>query len=327
MALIKNKNQTSADDVTFHVEKRQPAAPATPAAQTAQEQAPAVNVAAAPQTGPSVYGGAYDSQILDLYGQLSSRPDFNYNVNEDMLYQTYKDRYTQNAKRSMKDTMGQAAGLTGGYGSTYSQGVGQQAYDETMRGLTDKIPELEERAYNRYQAEGQGILDRFNLSNQLGAADQATRQHQQEWDFQQQQYSDAQAQQAYSNLSAAILQSGYQPTESELAASGMTQQQADALRQAWIAAYPGLAYMQGVITSSEYLKLTGKAAPGTGGGGGGYGGGGSRKKEDAPYTRQDVTDAYNAGFSFDDIYNQINTNAGSAENRQDLLQWLRYENQ
>ena len=237
-------------------------------------------------TTPSVYGGAYDQQINDLYSQLSNREPFQYNVNEDALYQQYKDRYTQNARRSMKDTMGQAASLTGGYGSTYSQGAGQQAYDETMRGLTDKIPELEERAFGRYQQQGEDILNQYNIANQLGAADQATRQYNQEWQLQQdqwalqqqqyedekQQYADKQVQLAYENLSAAILQSGYQPTAEELAASGMTQQQADALRQAWIAAYPGLAYMQGVLSAEDYYKLTGQQAPGaaTGGGGGGY---------------------------------------------------------
>ena len=95
---------------------------------------------------PNVYGGAYDQQINDLYGQYTNRSPFEYNVNTDALYQQYRDKYVQNAKRSMKDTMGQAAGLTGGYGSTYSQGVGQQQYDENMRSLTDVIPELSDRA-------------------------------------------------------------------------------------------------------------------------------------------------------------------------------------
>ena len=226
---------------------------------------------------PQVYGGAYDQQINDLYSQYTNRPDFSYNVNEDALYQQYKDRYVQNAKRGMKDTMGQAASLTGGYGSTYSQGVGQQAYAEQMRGLTDKIPELEERAFSRYNQKGQDILNQYNLANQLGAADQATRQYQQEWDFNQQKYANEQVQQAYQNLSAAILQSGYQPTQEELTASGMTQEQADALRQSWIAANPNAAYAQGIITAKQYKKLTGRNAPGTGGGGGGGGRGSSSR--------------------------------------------------
>lgn len=185
----------------------------------------------------------------------------------------------------MHDTMGRAAGLTGGYGSTYSQGVGQQAYDETMRGLTDKIPELEDRAFQRYKEQGDQIMTQFNIANQLGAADQATRQRDQEWDFtqrqyadQQSQYQDKQRQQAYENLSSAILTSGYQPTSDELTASGMTKEQADALRQAWVVSNPGQAWMLGLLTADQYLRLTGEVAPGSvvagGGGGGGYGGGG-----------------------------------------------------
>lgn len=211
---------------------------------------------------PSVYGGQYDQQINDLYKQYSERPDFQYNVDGDALYQQYRDKYVQNAKRSMKDTMGQAATLTGGYGSSYAQGVGQQRYDEQMRSLTDVIPELEGRAFDRYQKQGEDILNQYNLANQLGAADQATRQYQQEWDFQNQQYTDQQIQQSYQNLSSAIMASGYQPTQEELTAAGMTQQQADALRQAWIAADPNSAWMQGAITAAQYLKLTGKYPPG-----------------------------------------------------------------
>ena len=233
---------------------------------------------------PSVYGGEYDTRINELAQQYAERPDFQYNVNQDALYQQYKDRYTQNAKRSMKDTMGQAATLTGGYGSTYGQMVGQQAYDETMRGLTDKIPELEGRAYERYNQQGQDILNQYNLMNQLGAADQQTRQYQQEWDFNQQkyadqqgQYADAQKQQAYQNLSNAILTSGYIPNPDELAAAGMTEEQANAFKQAWVGANPDIAWYTGAITAEDYFKLTGKNPPGVGGGGSGYGG--SKKKK------------------------------------------------
>ena len=231
---------------------------------------------------PQVYGGQYDQQINDLYGQMSNRPDFQYNVNDDALYKQYRDKYVQNAKRSMKDTMGQATALTGGYGSTYAQGVGQQMYDENMRSLTDVIPELSDRAYQQYKDQGDQILTNFNLANTLGAADQATRQYNQEWDFQQKQYNDAAAQQAYGNLTAAILQSGYVPTEDELKAAGMTSQQANALRQAWIGSNPNLAYMTGAITADQYYQLTGQYAPGTApavGGGGYYGGSGSGGKK------------------------------------------------
>ena len=286
---------------------------------------------AAAAAAPSVYGGAYDKEIADLFGEYKARPAFSYNVDGDALFRMYKDRYTQNAKRSMKDTMGQAASLTGGYGSTYAQGVGQQAFDETMRGLTDKIPELEERAFSRYQREGEDILNRYNMAQQLGAADQATRQYQQEWDFQQQQYgdqrsdaerewdfrqgqyADSKAQQAYGNLSSAILESGYTPTAEELAAAGMTAQQAAALRQAWIGANPGLAYMSGALSAEDYFKLTGEQAPGAiVAGSGGYSGSGKKKKTSTVTPVSPSTSAGSAGSLLGNALSFIGNRTASA---------------
>ena len=120
-----------------------------------------------------LYGGSYDDEIRDTYQQIMSQPRFSYDLDGDALYQQYKDRYTQNAKLGMKDTMGQAAALTGGYGNSYAQGVGQQRYDETMRGLTDMIPQLEERAYQRWKGQGDALRDRYSMLNSMAATEQA----------------------------------------------------------------------------------------------------------------------------------------------------------
>ena len=54
-------------------------------------------------------------EALDAY---MNRPDFQYDANGDALYRHYKDQYTELGKRAMQDTMGQAAALTGGDGSS-----------------------------------------------------------------------------------------------------------------------------------------------------------------------------------------------------------------
>ena len=92
---------------------------------------------------------------------------YSYDLNGDALYQQYRDMYTQQAKRSMRDTMGQAAALTGGYGSTYAQGVGQQAYDQTMTGLTAMVPTLEQQAYQRYKDRYSMMTDEYTRLMQL----------------------------------------------------------------------------------------------------------------------------------------------------------------
>ena len=95
--------------------------------------------------------------------QWEERPDFSYNFNEDALYQQYKDQYMKQGKMAMMDTMGQAAALTGGYGNSYAQMVGQQAYNAQLENLNDIIPELYGMALDKYQMEGQDLLNTIGL--------------------------------------------------------------------------------------------------------------------------------------------------------------------
>ena len=130
-----------------------------------------------PKTAEEIYrelvkkGNAAQQQANDLLSQIDNRPAFQYDAATDPLYQSYKDQYVHQGKRAMEDTMGQAAGLTGGYGSTYSQSVGNQAYNEYLTKLSAQIPVLAQQARAAYDAEGQRLLDRYNLAR--GVADAA----------------------------------------------------------------------------------------------------------------------------------------------------------
>ena len=62
--------------------------------------------------------------------------------------------------------MGQAAALTGGYGSSYAQGAGQQAYSRYMQELMALLPEFEDRARSAYQQEGNDLRARYDLLDQ-----------------------------------------------------------------------------------------------------------------------------------------------------------------
>ena len=103
--------------------------------------------------------GRYDNLIK----QYENRPDFSYDFNGDALYQQYKDKYIQQGKMAMADTMGQAAAMTGGYGNSYAAAVGNQAYQSHLSQLNDVIPELYQMAYDRYQNEGQDMLNMIGL--------------------------------------------------------------------------------------------------------------------------------------------------------------------
>lgn len=116
---------------------------------------------------------AYGRQdVLDsLYEQINNRKPFSYDLNGDMLYQQYKDQYLTQGKLAMKDTMGQAATMTGGYGNSYAQSVGQQAYQGYLQQLNDKIPQLYQLAYDKYKDEGADLQDRLGLLENERARD------------------------------------------------------------------------------------------------------------------------------------------------------------
>lgn len=111
----------------------------------------------------TAYDSKYDEQLADLYNQITQRKPFEYSTDDDMLYQQYLQKYTQLGQQAMRDTMGQAAALTGGYGSSYGQAVGQQTYDAYLQQLNDILPELQDAAYKRYTAEGDRLTQQYGM--------------------------------------------------------------------------------------------------------------------------------------------------------------------
>jgi hypothetical protein len=111
------------------------------------------------------YQNQWQSQLKDTMESILNRKDFQYDVNGDALYQQYKDRYMNLGNQAMMDTMGQAAKLTGGYGNSNAQMVGQQAYQGYLQGLTDKIPELAQLAYQKYAQQGNDLYQKYGLIN------------------------------------------------------------------------------------------------------------------------------------------------------------------
>lgn len=71
---------------------------------------------------------------------------FTFDPRTSPLMQHYEKTYMQNGQRAMKDTMANAAFLTGGYGNSYAQQVGQQVYNGYMDELSGKVQELYDAA-------------------------------------------------------------------------------------------------------------------------------------------------------------------------------------
>lgn len=120
---------------------------------------------------PADYSSAYTDKLNNLYNQITTRGPFQYNLNGDMLYNQYKTQYQNMGQRAMRDTMGQAAALTGGYGNTYAQNVGQQAYNQYLTALNDKIPELYQLARSNYDADTNALYQQYSMTKDLDDTD------------------------------------------------------------------------------------------------------------------------------------------------------------
>ena len=206
------------------------------------------------------YSTSYDGEIQRLYEQIVSRPAFRYDPGSDPLYRSYRDQMVSEGSRTMRDTVGQAAALTGGYGSSYAESVGQQQYGLYLQKLGQAMPELYKAAFERYSAEGDALRADFDMAKGLADSEYGRRRDRfnQAAALEKQQYE--RGEKSYQKLVSLI----YQPSDAELRAAGMNRMQAQALRNDYLQRNP-LA-----------LVLSGAWAAGVGGGGddgGAYSGG------------------------------------------------------
>ena len=123
---------------------------------------------------PDEFESKYEGQISDILDNILNRPKFSY-TSEDMtnddLYKMNRDQYMRQGNLAMRDTMGNAASLTGGYGNTYASAAGQQAYDNYVSMLNDKALDFYDRAYQRYNDEGQNLYNQMNVVTGLDNTD------------------------------------------------------------------------------------------------------------------------------------------------------------
>ena len=118
---------------------------------------------------PDAYQSQWNDQIQATIDKILNREKFSYDLNGDALYAQYADKFQQQGKMAMMDTMGQAAAMTGGYGNSYASTAGNQAYQAHLSELNDIVPELYQMAYEKYRNEGQDLVDQYSL---LSAQDQ-----------------------------------------------------------------------------------------------------------------------------------------------------------
>lgn len=148
---------------------------------------------------PGAYKSKYTSQVASIYDGIMARQKFQYDMNSDAVYQAYQQRYMQQGKQAMRDTTGQAAAQTGGYGNSYAATAGYGAYQGAMNQLNDQAVQLQRDAVNNYNAETERMQNLYGVASQAEQTDYQ-RYQQQYADWQNDRtYAANQYQQAYNN--------------------------------------------------------------------------------------------------------------------------------
>lgn len=132
----------------------------TPSAQLQQAQQ---QVQQMQQQKPGAYQSAITPQLQAQFEAIMNRQPFQYDLGSDPMFQQASDLYVQQGRRAMQDAIGEAVGLTGGYGNSYAQGVGQAAYGNYLQQLGALAPQYQQQAYARWQQEGADMADRYNM--------------------------------------------------------------------------------------------------------------------------------------------------------------------
>lgn len=120
---------------------------------------------------PGAYQSQWQASLDETMNKILNREKFSYDLNGDALYQQYKDQYATQGQQAMMDTMGQAQAMTGGYGNSYAQSVGQQAYQGYLQQLNDRVPELYQLALDTYNREGDELYTQYGMFADRDAQD------------------------------------------------------------------------------------------------------------------------------------------------------------
>lgn len=114
---------------------------------------------------------AYQKQADDYYAKIQATPDFSYDFNEDAVFQALREQYMKDGRLASEHVAGQAAALSGGYGNSYGATAAGQAYMGAIDDLYDKIPELENAAYQKYQNKRNADLQNWQILQDRAAAE------------------------------------------------------------------------------------------------------------------------------------------------------------
>lgn len=92
----------------------------------------------------------FDERINNTLSDIENTSDWSYNPEKDPAYVAYRDMYQREGQRAYEDAYSKMSSLTGGYESSAAVSSGAQQLNYYNSMLNDKLTELMEQSYDRY---------------------------------------------------------------------------------------------------------------------------------------------------------------------------------
>ncbi len=108
----------------------------------------------------------YGAMEDDALKAISNRKPFSYEVEDDVVYQSYKKQYEREAEYALRRILNDNnTSVTGATGAVLSEAM--SAHNAELDKITDMIPELYEAAYKRYTDDGEMLNSNLKTINSI----------------------------------------------------------------------------------------------------------------------------------------------------------------
>lgn len=121
-------------------------------------------------TGTAAYEDPWETAVQAQIRSLENRK-FEWSPETDPMVKYYEDAYRREGERAMQDTLGALAAMTGGNASSYASAAAAQQRNYYAQQLTDKYPELYQKAYENFLAEYDRDYKMFDAYSKLSDTD------------------------------------------------------------------------------------------------------------------------------------------------------------
>lgn len=118
------------------------------------------------------YQNRLDNKLSDI-----ENSKFQYNLESDPAYRAYRDQYTREGERAYRQAAAQMVAANGGNMTSMAQSAANQQLNYYMQQLGDRVPELQQNAYNRFDADRNARIQAYDRYMNLGDSDYNRRQY------------------------------------------------------------------------------------------------------------------------------------------------------